>query len=115
MANKQKEVRSIYRLVEDILYNNLYDIYGKMMTHNSKNGFSLYVRAKRICNTIEDAILIRVSDHPAVDKYGRSKPDFIILVDNANALKIFENSLLARIDFEIPEANNFVAIDTNLF
>ncbi len=98
IENKEPLVRSTYRKVEDILFDNEYDIFGKMMTHDSGTGFSLYVRAKRKYPKQEDAILVRTSDHPAVKKTGRDNPDYSIIVSNPRAVQDFEQSLKMRIE-----------------
>jgi hypothetical protein len=96
--NREKEVRAMYRKVEDILFDNYYDIFGKMMSHDSGSGFSLYIRAKRVYKNKEDIILVRTSDHPAVKRMDRDTPDYIILVSNPNSLGAFEQSLKMRIE-----------------
>ena len=97
MSNREKEVRALYRQVEDILFENEYDIYGKMNTHDSGTGFSLYIRAKRKYTVKEDAILVRTSDHPAFNKLGRDVPDYSILVMNKEGIRQFKMALKARI------------------
>lgn len=96
--NKEQEVRSMYRKIEDILFDNEYDIVPKMMTHDSGSGFSLYIRAKRKYPNKEDIILVRTSDHPPVRKTGRDNPDYNIVVSNPRALQDFEQSLKMRIE-----------------
>ena len=100
--NREKEVRSLYGKVEDILFNNRYDIFGKMNTHDSGSGFSLYIRAQRKYKekSEPDKILVRVSDHRANDRPDRDKPNYILIVGNndAKTLSDFEQSIKLRIE-----------------